>query len=112
MKLKVTTYRTLKGNIRFLETLKEDNFQWIIYSGKRPTYFVDVFDLKTESNVILNSLLISSKKTIEEVVKTLNTKYNLNLSVPKAPPMSLKIKSEIREFDLVPMPEEWLSYSL
>lgn len=112
MNFKVTTYKTLIGKKRYLETLEKDNYQWVIYSGKRPKYFVDAFDLKTTSNAILNSLLISSKRTIEEIIQILNLKFNLNLSVSKAPSMSFKIKSEVKQFKLEPLPEEWLSYSL
>lgn len=112
MKFNVTTYKTITGKKRYLETIEKDNYQWIIYSGNRPKYFIDVFDFKTESNIILNSLLISSKKTINEIIEALNRKFNLNLSVPKAPSLSFKVKSEIKQFNLEPIPEEWLSYSL
>lgn len=112
MKVKVTTYKTLKGKKRYLEPLKKSNYQWIIYSGKRPTYFVDIFDLKTESNVLLNSLIFSSKMQMEQIITILNKKFKLTLSLPKPPYLSTKVKSEIKEFNLVPMPEEWLGYSL
>ena len=113
MKCKVTTYKTLHGTKEILEPKKKKNTQWIIYQDNNPKYLIDLFDLRTESNVILNSLIFCAKKrSITEILKIINKKNNVNLSVPKLPLFQVKVKSEYKELELESIPEEWVSYSL
>ena len=80
MRYKITTYRTLTGTKEILEFSKRKTGQWIVYQNDKPTYLVDCFDFKEESNLIMNNLILSERKSIE----------------PK-------------ELELQPLPEEWLS---
>lgn len=112
MKFKLTTYRTVNGNKLVLETLKNRNSQWVVYKDNKPTFFVDVFDLKTESNVVMNSLIFTARKSIQEILKIISKKNKVKLSVSKPPVFSLKVKSEVTELKLKPIPEEWVNYSL
>lgn len=74
MKYKLTTYRTLTGTKDILEIPKKKSGQWIIYQNDEPTYFVDCFDFKKESNLIMNNLILSERKTIDEVIKRIRKK--------------------------------------
>lgn len=108
-KFKATTYRTLTGTKEILEIPKKKSGQWIIYLNEEPTYFVDCFDFKNESNLIMNNLILSEKKTIDEVIKKIKKKKKVNLSIPRAPLFEIEVKTEIKELQLESLPEEWLN---
>lgn len=114
MKFKKSTYITFSGTKHIVEVLKKKDTQWIIYQDNTPKFFVDFFDLETESNAMMNSLVLCGKRSLDEVLNLINKKNNINLSVPKISKLGLKkkIKSEIIELNLQPLPEKWLSYSL
>ena len=109
MTLKHTTYRTLTGTTDVIELPKKKNAQWVVYSDNQPKYHVDCFDLQTESNVIMNSLVLCSQTPIEEVLKKISKKNNVNLTVKKAPLIEIEVKSELKELDLQPLPLAWLN---
>lgn len=108
-KFKLTTYRTLTGTKKILKIPKKKSGQWVIYQNNEPTYFVDCFDFKIESNLIMNNLILSERKTIDEVIKKIKKKKKVNISIPKIPIFEIEVKSEIKELELEPLPEEWLS---
>ncbi|MCI2229400.1 hypothetical protein MC378_09505 [Polaribacter sp. MSW13] len=114
MKLLATTYRTLSGTKEVLELPKKKNTQWIVYQDNQPAYFVDFYDLEHESNSMMNSLVLCTKRSITEVLELLNKRNNINLSIPKISRLgfSVKLKSEVKHIELQPIPEKWLSYSL
>ena len=107
MKYKLTTYRTITGTKEILEIPKKKSTQWIIYQNDEPKYFVDCFDFKTESNLIMNNLILSERKSIDEVIKKIRKKNKIKLSLPKTPIFEFEVKSEIKELELEPLPEEW-----
>lgn len=109
MKYKLTTYRTLTGTKEILEIPKKKSTQWIIYQNDEPTYYVDCFDFKNESNLIMNNLILSERKSIYEVVKKIRKENKVKLSIPKTPIFEIEVKSEIKEFQLEPLPEQWLN---
>jgi len=109
MKYKVTTYRTLTGTKDIVELPKKKSTQWIIYQNNKPVYHVDCFDLKKESNLLINNLILSEQKTIEEVIRKIKKNRKVNLSIPKAPLFEIALKSETKELILQPLPEEWLT---
>jgi hypothetical protein len=114
MKIRVSTYRTFSGTKEVVETIRKKSTQWVIYKDNNPKFFVNVFDLETESNAIMNSLVLCSKRSIEEVLELINKRNNIHLSLPKISRIGIKkrIKTEIKEINLSPLPEEWLDYSL
>ena len=112
MKYKLTTYKTITGSKEIVQTLQSKNTQWVIYRDDKPKYFVDIFDLKTESNVIMNSLVLSARESICEVLKRISKKNNVNLSVRKTPRLGIKTDFKIIDLKLSPLPESWVSYSL
>lgn len=114
MNFRVSTYRTFSGTKEIVEILEKKQTQWVIYENNEPKFFVDFFNLDFESNVMMNSLVLCSKRSIEEVLELVNKRNNINLSIPRITKLGIKkrIKTEIREIDLAPLPEKWLSYSL
>ncbi|NVK53213.1 MAG: hypothetical protein HWD85_09780 [Flavobacteriaceae bacterium] len=108
MKFKLTTYKTLVGTKDVLEIPKKKSGQWIIYQNDKPAYFVDCFDFKEESNLIMNHLILSGGKTINQVINNIKRKKNISLSLPKKPFLEIEVKSEEKELQLKPLPEEWL----
>ena len=114
MNFQLSTYRTLSGITEVLEIPRKKETQWIIYQDNKPKFFVDFFDLESESNTMMNSLVLCAKKNIEDVLVTINKKNNVNLSIKKISRLGLKkkIKSEIKVLFLDPLPEEWLAYSM
>lgn len=109
-KYKLTTYRTLTGSKEVLEPRKKNAGQWIIYQNEEPTYFVDCFDFKEESNLMLNNLILSERNTIDDVLKRIKKKKKIKLSLQKPPIVEIEIKSEVKELNLQPLPEEWLHF--
>ena len=69
MTYKLTTYKTLRGKKRILEIPKKKSTEAIVYLDEKPSFYVDCFDLQTESNVIMNSLVLCQQRSITEVVK-------------------------------------------
>ena len=108
-----STYRTFSGIREIIEVPKNNGAKWVIYQDDKPTFFVDLFDLSIESNSMMNSLVLCAKINIEDVLKLVNKRNNINLSIPKISSLlfKIKLKSEIMELHLEPIPEEWLSYS-
>lgn len=106
-KYKLITYRTLTGTKKILKISKKKSGQWIIYQNDEPTYLVDCFDFKTESNLKMNNLILSERKSIDEVIKKIRKKNKINLSIPKTPLFEIEVKSEIKELQLEPLPEDW-----
>lgn len=109
MKYKLTRYKTLTGNKEILELTEDAYGQWIVYQNKKPRFHINCFDFKNESNQILNSLLLAQQKTIKEVLGIINKKNNTNLSIEKAPLLEIKVDSKIKEFNLDPLPLEWVN---
>ncbi len=109
-----TNYRTLSGTKEIIEVPQKKNTQWVIYKDNKPAYFVDLFDLQKESNAMMNSLVLCAKRSMKEVLELINKKNNINLSMPKISRLGfkIKVKSELIELNLEPIPEEWLAYSL
>ncbi len=114
MKLIKNTYRTFSGLKEIIELKDKKSSEWIIYEDEKPKYFVDLYDLSIESNSMMNSLVLCSKRSFEETLELINKKNNTNLSIAKPSKIGIKIKikSEKIELELEPLPEEWLAYSL
>ena len=109
MKYRLTKYRTLTGKKEILELAEKAYGQWIIYQNKKPRFHVDCFDFKSESNQILNGLLLAQQKSIDEVISFINRKNKLNLSIEKAPLLEIKVASTEKELSLDPLPLEWVN---
>jgi hypothetical protein len=63
---------------------------------------------------MMNILVLCTGDSIDKVLKTINKRYNINLSIPIISRVGLyrKIKSERITLDLQPIPLKWLGYSL
>lgn len=109
MMYKLTTYRTVTGTKEVLEIPKKKETEWIIYQDNAPKFHVDCFDLQSESNVIMNSLVLCQQRSIEEVLRRISKKNKVNLAVVKPPMIEIEVKSEFRELQLPPLPEAWLN---
>lgn len=109
MKYKLSKYKTLTGKKEILELTEDAYGQWIIYQNKKPMFHVNCFDFENESNQVLNSLLLTRQKSINEVLNTINKKNNTNLSIEKARFFEKQIDYEIKEFKLGPIPLEWVN---
>jgi hypothetical protein len=109
MKYKLTKYKTLTGNKEILELTEDAYGQWIIYQNKQPMYHINCFDFETESNQILNGMLLAQQKTIDEVLRIINKRNRTNLTIEKAPFIEIKVDSTIKELELQPLPLEWVS---
>ncbi|WP_298779686.1 hypothetical protein [uncultured Polaribacter sp.] len=114
MNVQISTYRTISGTKEIVEVPRKKTTQWVIYQDNKPKFYVDFFDLKNESNSMMNSLVLCGKKPIKEVLELINKRNNISLSIPKISKLGLKkkIKSEIKDLNLQPLPEQWLDYSL
>ena len=112
MKYRVVTYKTLKGTEEIVKSFKKTLTKWVVYQDNKPKYHIDFFDIEIESNAILNSLVLCDKRPIREVLKIINKKYNVHLSIPRVSFMGIKVKSEYTTLELQSIPEKWLDYHL
>jgi ribosomal protein L30E len=112
MKFNITTYKTLIGQKNVIEIPKKKQAQWVVLENNTPKYWVDCFDLYTESNVIMNSLVIGARQSISDVLKRISKKNRVKLSVQSAPLLGYKVKTEEVVLNLEHIPENWLSYTL
>ena len=109
MTYKLTKYKTLTGTKEILELPKRKRTEAIVYQNDTPAFHVDCFDLQTESNVVMNSLVLGQKRSIAEVIKEIGRKNNVNLSVREAPIFAIEKSSELKDIELPPLPENWLN---
>ena len=114
MNFVINTYVTISGIKKVVELCNKNHHQKLIYQDNKPTYFVDFYDLQKESNAMMNILVLCSGNPINKVLKSINKRYNINLSIPIISRIGLqrKIRSEIVNLDLQPIPLKWLGYSL
>ncbi|MBL4606171.1 MAG: hypothetical protein JKY02_11075 [Flavobacteriaceae bacterium] len=112
MKFNLTTYNTLIGQKNIIEIPQKKSAQWVVLENNTPKYWVDCFDLYTESNVIMNSLVIAARQPISDVLKKIGKKNQVKLSVQNTPLLRYKVKTEEVVLALEHLPENWLSYSL
>lgn len=114
MEIIETTYRTFSGIKKIAELPRRKSSQYIIYQDNEPKYYVDLYDLSIESNAMMNSLVLCAKRTMRDVLQKINKRNNINLSIPIISKIGIsrKLKSERKNIDLEPLPEEWLDYSL
>jgi hypothetical protein len=99
----------LTGKREIVEKKDQKTTQWVVYQDKKPTFYVDCFDLKIESNVLINNLILSERKKMENVLKEINETQNVHLSIEKTPFFSIEKSSEYKELELKPLPKEWLT---
>lgn len=112
-KLNKSTYLTFSGYKEIVELPTQRETQWLIYQDNKPKFFVDVFDLAKESNAMMNSLVLCGKRDINQVLDFINKRNRINLSIPKISRIGIKkkVKTEVVELKVQPLPEEWLAYS-
>ena len=72
MNFESNTYRTLRGIKKVVEITKKKYHQKLIYQDNKPAFFVDFYDLKEASNAMMNSLVLCSKNSIEDVLKSIS----------------------------------------
>ena len=110
MKFKLTTYKTPIRKIEIIETVQgRNNIKAVIYQDDNPAFFVNCYDLETEANIEMNTLVLCQKSSIEAVVKRIAKKNNVNLSVKNAPLFTIGKSFEIVDLALPPLPLEWLN---
>jgi hypothetical protein len=109
-----TTYQTFSGTKKVIEISRRKPNQYIIKQDNKPKFFVDLFDLSIESNAMMNSLVLCSKKPIKTVLEALNKRNNINLSITTISRLGIKKKKKSKRItlELKPLPEEWLDYSI
>lgn len=108
MNCKLITYKTLLGNKKIARHEEKVSGKWIIYEDKQPTYFLDCFDLKSETGLLLNDLLFSKKKTIKQILKEVNKKYQTRLTMEKPPMIEIIKDTVIEDIRLKEFPAKWL----
>tara|TARA_R110000787_G_scaffold105773_2_gene213294 strand:+ start:2051 stop:2380 length:330 start_codon:yes stop_codon:yes gene_type:complete len=108
MKYKLTRYKSFISTKEILELTEEVYGQWVICQNKKPKFHIDCFDFKSESNQILNSLLLSKQQTIKEILACINKKENINLSIEKPKFFEKKTGSKLKEIKLDSFPLKWV----
>lgn len=108
MNCKLITYKTLLGKKKIARYEEKTSGKWIIYEDKQPKYYLDCFDLKSETGLLLNDLLFSEKKTIKQILKEVNKRHQTRLSVEKPPMIEIIRDTVIEDIELKEFPAIWL----
>ncbi|MCF2875979.1 MULTISPECIES: hypothetical protein [unclassified Tenacibaculum] len=108
MEFKLVTYKTVRGTKKILELKSYKATEAIIYKDGSPCFYVDCFDLRTESNVIMNSMVLCRQQKLKKVIKEIGRINKVNISIQKAPFLSVKKKVELKKIELPPLPKKWL----
>ena len=106
MKYRVNTYKTLLDTYKVIELPSQSYGEWIIYQNKIPKYHVNLFNLKHESNRIIKEIIENQKRSIDQIIYTINKHNNLNLHLEKRKLLSIKTTSDILSMVLNPIPLE------
>lgn len=109
MMFKLTTYKTLTGETKILETEPKKSTTAVVYQDDKPAYWVDCFDLQTEANVEMNYLVLCQQKSMKSVIQEIAQKQNVNLYIKEAPLFSIKRASVETEMELPPLPLNWVN---
>lgn len=102
------SYYTLKGIVNYIDLGNFVYGEWIVYQDDIPQYHISCFDSELNSNKTVFQLLESKKESIESIVNKINHKYKINLSFNNRPFIRFLKKSESANWDLIPLPEDWL----
>ena len=71
------TYRTFSGVKKIVQVPRRKSSQYVIYQDNQPKFYVDLYDLSIESNAMMNSLVLCAKKSMREVLKSINKRNNI-----------------------------------
>ena len=104
MKYLLETYRTLNGPVHYIDLGIFAYGEWIIYDGVKPVYHVNCFRENSESDLLIHELLKTGKFKIKSIVNLINEQFNKNFNLGKRPLLGIKIKSELTELKLDPIP--------
>lgn len=108
MLCKIITYKTLIGEKKVAHFNHKMDGKWIVYESNKPTYLLDCYDLKNESGLRLNDLLFSEKKTIKQIIDTINKKHQKRLSIKKPPFFEVVKNIKTKEIHFKKIPFDWL----
>jgi hypothetical protein len=78
MKLYLNTYKTLSGEKKVVEIMDKKESQFIIHEHNKPLFFVDLYDLRVESNSMMNRLVLRKKRTIPDILELINKRIMFN----------------------------------
>ena len=108
MKYRITTFKTLAGNLDFVDLGDHAYGEWVIYENKIPKFHVDCFRENSRSDSMIKELIESHDWTIEKIIDRINVLEGRKLGFGKRPLIEIEDSSELRELDLGPLPVEWI----
>jgi hypothetical protein len=104
-----TTFQTEAGTFDFVELGNHVYGEWIIYENDIPKFHINVFGGNTDSDRLIKRLMEKENKSIEGIIKAINSSFNLNLSFGKRPKKEWIVETKLKAFDLKPLPIQWFS---
>jgi len=102
------TYLTLTGKKHHYRITNKKNYQFLILKNGKPIYLVDCFDFTSESNLIMNNMIISQKESLKKIIKQIIKNNNVKISLSKPPLIKIKLEEKSILTNLDPLPEKWL----
>lgn len=108
MKYRITTFKTLTGNLELIDLGDQAYGEWIIYEDRIPKFHVCCFRENSRSDSMINDLIESKDWTIEKILDRINEINKSKLTFGKRPKIEIEKSSELRELELESMPLEWI----
>lgn len=108
MKYLKTTYKTITGKADVIDIGDYTYGEWIIYENEKPRFHINCFRENSESDILIKNRIENQNQSIEFIINEINSKLKKKLTLGKRPTIEIKIKSELIEMVLHPLPIEWL----
>jgi hypothetical protein len=83
--------------------------EWVIYDKRIPKYLTNVFNEKNRSDKLVKNRITVENCSIDQIIANINKEHKTKLHLEKRFKYGVKVKSEIKEISLNPIPIELLN---
>ena len=110
MKYRINKYQTLNGKTQEVALPDSAYGEWIVYENNEPKYHVNIFNYESKSNCLAFAIMTESKSEFKSILTDINKRFNRNLTLSSKTSFGIKISSKLVEYELSPLPFEWIAH--
>ena len=108
MEYRIITFKTLSGNLKFVDLGSQTYGEWIIYEDGTPKYHISCLREKSESDCLIKKIIENNKWSIEKLLKQVNENEGRKFKQVKRPFFEIILSTEMEDLHLTPMPIKWI----